>query len=72
LTIHAPLIAMSKADIVQKAIALGVDCAETSSCYDPEPSGAPCQRCDACLLRARGFEQAGVVDPLLVKFGLAS
>lgn len=72
LTIHAPLIAMSKADIVHKAIELGVDCAETSSCYDPAPSGAPCQRCDACLLRARGFEQAGVVDPLLVKFGLAS
>lgn len=72
LRIHAPLISLGKADIVRKGMALGVDFSETSSCYDPAPSGAPCQHCDACLLRAKGFQEAGVVDPLLLKFGLSS
>jgi 7-cyano-7-deazaguanine synthase len=72
LKIHAPLIAMSKADIVQRGIALGIDFGETSSCYDPDDQGKPCLQCDACVLRAKGFRQAGVADPLLTKFGLSS
>lgn len=70
LKIHAPLIAMSKADIVQRGTALGIDFGETSSCYDPGDHGKPCLRCDACVLRAKGFRQAGITDPLLTKFGL--
>ncbi|RPI46157.1 MAG: 7-cyano-7-deazaguanine synthase QueC [Betaproteobacteria bacterium] len=65
LRIHAPLIAMSKADIIRRGLALGVDYALTTSCYDPDASGAPCGACDSCLLRARGFAEAGVPDPLL-------
>lgn len=68
LKIHAPLLHMSKADIVIKGTALGVDFGETSSCYDPKPNGAPCGHCDACLLRAKGFAEAGMVDPLNTKF----
>lgn len=68
LKIHAPLLHMNKADIVLKGTALGIDFGETSSCYDPAPSGAPCGHCDACLLRAKGFAQAGLTDPLLIKF----
>ena len=63
LRIHAPLMHMSKADIVRAGIALGVDYALTLSCYDPDPAGAACRRCDACVLRARGFADAGVPDP---------
>jgi 7-cyano-7-deazaguanine synthase len=63
LTIRAPLIRMSKAEIVRAGLALGVDYALTHSCYDPAPSGAACGACDACLLRRRGFEEAGVADP---------
>lgn len=70
LTIRAPLISMTKADIVRKGIELGVDFSETTSCYDPLPSGAPCGQCDSCLLRAKGFAEAGLVDPLYQKFGL--
>ena len=62
--IHTPLIRMTKADIVLKAVELGVDLRLTFSCYDPAPDGRPCGRCDACLLRRKGFEEAGVVDPL--------
>jgi 7-cyano-7-deazaguanine synthase len=72
LKIHAPLINMSKADIVKKGLELGVDFGETTSCYDPDPRGAPCGQCDACLLRAKGFAQAGLIDPLLLKYGIAS
>lgn len=72
LQIHAPLIDMSKADIVARGSALGIDFAETSSCYDPDVQGKPCLACDACLLRAKGFREAGMVDPLLLKFGLAT
>lgn len=70
LRIHAPLIDMTKARIIGRGIELGVDYAITSSCYDPAPDGAPCLRCDSCALRARGFAQAGVSDPLLARYGL--
>lgn len=61
--IHAPLLQMTKADIVRKAAALGLDFAATSSCYDPGLRGEPCGSCDSCLLRARGFMEAGLPDP---------
>ncbi|HEY7369925.1 MAG TPA: 7-cyano-7-deazaguanine synthase QueC [Thermoanaerobaculia bacterium] len=61
--IRAPLIAMTKSQIVQKAASLGLDFALTSSCYDPSPEGAPCGACDSCLLRRKGFLEAGMVDP---------
>jgi 7-cyano-7-deazaguanine synthase len=63
LTIHAPLIHMTKATIIQTGLALGVDYGATLSCYDPSPQAAPCGRCDACVLRRKGFEEAGVPDP---------
>jgi 7-cyano-7-deazaguanine synthase len=71
LRIHAPLVTMSKGDIVRAGMALGVDYSITCSCYDPGPNGEPCGSCDACLLRARGFAVAGVPDPLLVRFARA-
>jgi 7-cyano-7-deazaguanine synthase len=61
--IHTPLIEWTKAQIIERGTALGVDFARTVSCYDPDPHGAACGRCDACLLRARGFSEAGVDDP---------
>ena len=61
--IHAPLIAMSKADIIRLGMALGVDFALTRSCYDPDPAGRACGHCDACVLRLRGFAAAGLEDP---------
>jgi 7-cyano-7-deazaguanine synthase len=64
LRIRAPLIALTKADIARVGVAVGVDFARTHSCYDPEPSGRPCGRCDACTLRRAGFAAAGLVDPL--------
>lgn len=70
LKIHAPLIQMSKAQIVLEGVRLGVDYAQTCSCYDPSDTGAPCGRCDACLLRAKGFAQAGLPDPLYQRFGM--
>jgi 7-cyano-7-deazaguanine synthase len=63
-TIHAPLIDMTKAEIVQAGLDLGVDYSLTSSCYDPDDAGKPCGRCDSCLLRLKGFAEAGQVDPL--------
>ncbi len=69
--IHAPLMQLSKAQIITLGLSLGVDYAETTSCYDPLPSGAPCGACDACLLRAKGFQEAGVADPLIQKFSSA-
>ena len=63
--IHAPLIGMGKADIIRRGVALGLDYALTHSCYDPQVGGAPCGTCDSCVLRARGFAEAGVPDPLL-------
>lgn len=68
LTIHAPLIQMTKAQIIREGLKLGADYALTSSCYDPGPAGRPCGRCDACLLRAKGFAEAGAADPLLARF----
>jgi 7-cyano-7-deazaguanine synthase len=59
----APLVAMSKADIVRAGTALGVDFSMTLSCYDPSPEGAACGACDSCTLRRAGFAQAGVPDP---------
>ena len=70
LKIHAPLAAMSKADIIRAGLAHGVDFAETSSCYDPTPEGKPCGHCDSCLLRAKGFAETGHTDPLYAKFGM--
>lgn len=61
--IHAPLIEMSKADILRTGVRLGVDYALTTSCYDPADDGAACGRCDACILRRNGFEEAGIEDP---------
>ncbi|MBC7927254.1 MAG: 7-cyano-7-deazaguanine synthase QueC [Bryobacteraceae bacterium] len=65
LRIHAPLISMTKADIITEGLRLGVDYGLTSSCYDPSPTGRPCGACDSCLLRQRGFAQTGTPDPLL-------
>jgi 7-cyano-7-deazaguanine synthase len=62
--IRAPLLAMTKGQIVARAAALGLDFALTSSCYDPSSGGAPCGGCDSCLLRERGFLDAGLADPL--------
>ena len=71
LRVHAPLIELSKAQIVREGLRLGVDYALTSSCYDPGPDGRPCGGCDSCALRARGFAEAGVADPLYARFGTA-
>ena len=62
--IHTPLIALSKAEIITRGLALGVDYAWTTSCYDPSPDGAACGHCDACVLRLKGFAEAGVADPI--------
>ena len=63
--IHAPLIQMSKAQIIERGLTLGLDYALTHSCYDPCDDGRPCGRCDSCVLRAKGFAEAGVRDPLV-------
>lgn len=65
--IHAPLLYLSKADIVRKGMALGVDYSLTRTCYDPSPSGEACGRCDACQLRRRGFAEAGYADPAVYR-----
>ena len=62
--IHAPLGGLSKAEIIRRGTALGVDYALTHSCYDPSPAGVSCGRCDSCLLRLKGFAEAGIPDPL--------
>jgi len=62
--IHTPLVAMTKAQIIRRGIELGVDFGLTHSCYDPDAAGLSCGRCDACLLRRKGFAEAGLVDPL--------
>ena len=71
LKIHTPLINLSKGDIIKRGIEEGVDFSLTNSCYDPQDNGAPCGRCDSCLLRAKGFEEAKELDPLLLKYGLS-
>jgi 7-cyano-7-deazaguanine synthase len=63
-TIHTPLIALTKAGIVRLAVELGVDFSLTWSCYDPSPDGRPCGACDSCVLREKGFREAGIADPL--------
>ncbi len=67
--IHAPLIALSKADIIRLGTSLGVDYSLTTSCYDPDDSGAACGRCDACTLRLKGFAEAGMKDPVRYQTG---
>lgn len=64
LTIHAPLIRMSKGEIIRTGLALGVDYGLTSSCYDPTPDGHACGHCDSCQLRLKGFAEAGTPDPI--------
>jgi 7-cyano-7-deazaguanine synthase len=65
LTIHAPLMELDKRGIIELGRSLGVDYSLTHSCYDPAPDGVPCGDCDACLLRAKGFAEAGLPDPAL-------
>jgi 7-cyano-7-deazaguanine synthase len=64
--IQAPLQKLSKADIVRKALDLGLDVSLTHSCYDPDAYGRPCGSCDSCILRRKGFEEAGAADPILL------
>ena len=66
--VHAPLIDLTKADIVRRGVAMGLDYSLTHSCYDPASSGRPCGRCDSCQFRAKGFEAAGILDPLISGF----
>jgi len=63
LKIHTPLIESTKAEIIQRGLDLGVDYARTTSCYDPAPDGRSCGHCDSCLLRLKGFKDAGINDP---------
>jgi 7-cyano-7-deazaguanine synthase len=63
--IHTPLAKLGKAEIVKLAVEVGVDFSLTHSCYDPHPAGRPCGQCDSCLLRRKGFEEAGLADPLV-------
>jgi 7-cyano-7-deazaguanine synthase len=65
--IHTPLIKLTKAEIIKKGISLGLDCSLTHSCYDPSPSGEACGDCDSCLIRKKGFNEAGVKDPTRYK-----
>src|SRR5688500_4222692 len=62
-TVHAPLVNMTKAQIIRRGVELGVDYGMTHSCYDPDAAGRACGRCDSCVLRQRGFAEAGVPDP---------
>ena len=68
LSIHTPLINLSKSEIIQKGIDLGVDYSLTSSCYDPSSEGEPCGGCDSCQLRNKGFAEIGIEDPLIQKY----
>lgn len=70
--IRAPLLRLTKAQIVSRAGGLGLDFALTSSCYDPSPEGRPCQACDSCQLREKGFREAGLEDPLVAGAGKMS
>jgi len=64
-TVRAPLINLTKGGIIRLGLSLGVDYAQTWSCYDPRPDGRPCMRCDSCAFRAKGFLEAGIEDPIL-------
>jgi 7-cyano-7-deazaguanine synthase len=65
--IHTPLITLSKAEIIRRGLSLGLDYGLTHSCYDPDTDGRPCGHCDSCVLRAKGFAEAGTLDPLTVR-----
>ena len=65
--VHTPLLTLGKADIIRRGLELGLDYGLTHSCYDPSPDGRPCGACDSCALRARGFREARVPDPLLLR-----
>ncbi len=67
LRLHAPLVHMSKAEIIRKGLELGVDYSLTRSCYDPAPDGTACGQCDSCLLRLKGFKENGIADPIEYK-----
>ncbi len=69
--VRTPLIRLSKSEIIRLGGRLGVDYATTSSCYDPGADGRPCRACDACQLRAKGFAEAGLSDPLLARYGMS-
>lgn len=71
LRIHTPLIDLTKAQTIEMGMKLGVDYSLTSSCYDPDSQGRPCGQCDSCLLRLRGFAEAGLADPLLYQVGMS-
>jgi len=64
ITIHAPLIRMTKPEIIKKGLGLGVDYSMTWSCYDPSPDGRACGLCDSCQIRLKGFKEAGIADPI--------
>lgn len=68
LRIQAPLLSLSKAEIITLGVSLGLDYGLTHSCYDPRPDGGPCRRCESCRLREGGFAAAGIVDPLVARF----
>ncbi len=68
LRIHTPLISLTKAEIIRRGLELGVDYSLTSTCYDPDPTGLSCGRCDACLLRLKGFADNGIADPAAYSF----
>jgi 7-cyano-7-deazaguanine synthase len=65
--VQTPLIALTKSAIIRRGLELGLDYGLTHSCYDPTPGGIPCGRCDSCILRAKGFAEAGVADPVLLR-----
>ena len=69
LRIHTPLMKLTKAEIIKRGVALGVDYSITSSCYDPAADGAPCGECDSCILRQKGFRENGMEDPLRYSAG---
>ena len=71
LRIHAPLLRLTKAEIVTRGVALGLDYGMTSSCYDPAADGAACGRCESCILRLKGFAEAGLPDPARYQTALA-
>jgi 7-cyano-7-deazaguanine synthase len=72
LKIHAPLVALTKAQIIQRGVALGVEYGLTLSCYDPSRDGAACGQCDSCLLRLKGFAESGLVDPVPYRMATAT
>lgn len=70
IVVHAPLIEMTKAEIVRRAVELGIDLSSTHSCYDPDERGRPCGACDACMLRSKAFGEVGLADPAVTALQL--